>query len=63
VFEKFFRVNNSRTGGLGLGLSIVKGLVEAHKGKVKVENLNAGGAKFTVSIPSDIPDMKELKLE
>lgn len=63
VFEKFFRVNSSRTGGLGLGLSIVKGLVEAHKGKVKVENLKTGGAKFTIAIPSEIPDMKELKLE
>jgi K+-sensing histidine kinase KdpD len=63
VFDKFFRVDNSRTGGLGLGLSIVKGLVDAHKGTVKAENLKTGGAGFTVSIPTEITDMKEIKLE
>ena len=63
VFNKFFRVDNSRAGGLGLGLSIVKGLVEAHHGKVMVENKRAGGAKFTITIPSEIPDMKKIKLE
>jgi two-component system sensor histidine kinase KdpD len=63
VFNKFFRVDNSRAGGLGLGLSIVKGLVEAHKGTVRVENKNAGGAKFTITIPTEIPDMKKIKLE
>lgn len=63
VFNKFFRVDNLKAGGLGLGLSIVKGLVEAHKGKVKVENLNTGGAKFTLTIPTEIPDMKKINLE
>ncbi|MCU0461004.1 MAG: ATP-binding protein [Bacteroidales bacterium] len=63
VFNKFFRVDNSKTGGLGLGLSIVKGLVEAHKGTVKVENLQSGGARFTIYIPSEIPDMKKIKSE
>lgn len=63
VFNKFFRVDNSRTGGLGLGLSIVKGLVEAHKGKVGVENLQSGGARFTIKIPSEVPDMIKIKSE
>jgi K+-sensing histidine kinase KdpD len=63
VFDKFFKVDNSRTGGLGLGLSIVKGLAEAHKGTVKAENLKTGGARFTVYIPTEITDMKEIKLE
>ena len=63
VFNKFFRVDNSRAGGLGLGLSIVKGLVEAHKGTVRVENKKTGGAKFTITIPTEIPDMKKIKLE
>jgi two-component system sensor histidine kinase KdpD len=63
VFIKFFRVDNSRAGGLGLGLSIVKGLVEAHKGTVRVENIKTGGAKFTITIPTEIPDMKRIKLE
>ena len=62
VFDKFFRVNSSRTGGLGLGLSIVKGLVEAHRGTVEVENRTESGAKFTIMIPSEIPDMKIINL-
>jgi K+-sensing histidine kinase KdpD len=63
VFKKFFRVDTQRTGGLGLGLSIVKGLVEAHKGMVKVENRQEGGARFTIAIPTEIPDMKKINFE
>jgi len=63
VFEKFYKVNNSKSEGLGLGLSIVKGLAEAHQGTVKAENLLTGGARFTISIPTEIPDMIEIKLE
>ena len=63
VFDNFFKVDNSKTGGLGLGLSIVKGLVEAHKGTVKVENLLTGGAAFTVTIPTEITDMTEINVE
>jgi len=63
VFDKFFRVEDSGTGGLGLGLSIVKGIIEAHKGTVKVGNLAEGGAEFTIMIPSEIPEMNGLKLE
>ena len=63
VFDKFFKVDNSKAGGLGLGLSIVKGLVEAHKGTVKVENLPAGGAVFTVTIPTEITDMTVINVE
>ena len=63
VFDKFFRVNSSKSGGLGLGLSIVKGLVEAHNGTVKVENKNSGGARFIITIPTEIPDMTVIRLE
>ena len=62
VFDKFFRVDGTKSGGLGLGLSIVKGLVESHNGTVSVENGLNGGAIFTVAIPSDIPDMEDLKM-
>jgi K+-sensing histidine kinase KdpD len=57
VFRKFFKVDSRKTGGLGLGLSIVKGFVEAHKGVIVVENVVTGGAKFTIKIPSEIPEM------
>jgi K+-sensing histidine kinase KdpD len=59
VFKKFFRADGTRTGGLGLGLSIVKGFVEAHSGSVNVSNIMDGGARFSILIPSDKPDMRE----
>ncbi|MGE5406778.1 MAG: ATP-binding protein [Methanosarcina sp.] len=58
IFTKFYRVDSTRAGGLGLGLSIVKGLVEAHKGTISVENSPEGGAVFTILIPTEIPDME-----
>lgn len=57
VFRKFFRVDEKRTGGLGLGLSIVKGFVEAHNGSIKVENRKKGGAMFTIKIPTPSPEI------
>ena len=60
VFKKFFRADGSKTGGLGLGLSIVKGFVEAHNGSITVENATKGGAKFSIKIPSEKPDIKNL---
>ncbi len=51
VFDKFWRYKADKTGGLGLGLSIVKGFVEAHKGSVIVENRKNGGTCFTIKIP------------
>jgi two-component system sensor histidine kinase KdpD len=60
AFRKFFRVDVNKTGGLGLGLSIVKGFVEAHNGTIIVENLPNSGAKFTIKIPSEIPDIKNI---
>jgi K+-sensing histidine kinase KdpD len=61
VFKKFFRVDSNKTGGLGLGLSIAKGFVEAHDGTISVENVEKKGAVFTIQIPTEIPDMKNLQ--
>ena len=49
LFEKFYRGDNRKTGGLGLGLSIARGLIEAHGGKLTVENRDGGGARFTIT--------------
>jgi two-component system sensor histidine kinase KdpD len=57
IFDKFYRVEGSKAGGTGLGLSIAKGFVEAHKGTIMAENRQNGGAKFTVIIPSEIPEV------
>lgn len=52
VFEKFYRLPNTKAGGTGLGLSIVKGFVEALNGEVKIQNIKGGGAVFTIDIPA-----------
>jgi two-component system, OmpR family, sensor histidine kinase KdpD len=51
VFHKFSRKKEARTGGSGLGLSIVKGFTEALGGTVTLERGNMGGACFTILIP------------
>jgi two-component system, OmpR family, sensor histidine kinase KdpD len=63
LFDKFYRLPNTKTGGSGLGLSIVKGFIEAHHGKIKVENNKTGGAKFTIEIPAEISYLKNFKNE
>jgi two-component system sensor histidine kinase KdpD len=63
VFDKFYRLKNSRTGGTGLGLSIVKGFVEAHDGRVILENRAKGGARFTIIIPAETSYLNNLKNE
>jgi len=55
LFERFYRTEFSRArdkGGSGLGLSIVKTIVEAHDGTVEAFNRPEGGACFIVAIPS-----------
>ncbi|MDX2600650.1 HAMP domain-containing sensor histidine kinase [Streptomyces caniscabiei] len=54
VFDRFWRAEKSRsrrTGGSGLGLSIVRQFVEAHDGTVTVGSTPGGGAEFTVRLP------------
>lgn len=60
VFNKFYRGKESVAGGVGLGLSIVKGFVEAHKGTVKAENRQNGGALFSIRIPVETSDPKTI---
>ena len=62
VFDKFYRLNNSKTGGTGLGLSIVKGFVEAHNGTVTLENV-PHGSRFTIEIPAETSYINNLKNE
>jgi PAS domain S-box-containing protein len=52
IFERFERAVSSRNyGGLGLGLYIVKRIVEAHGGSVRVESVPGAGATFYVDLP------------
>jgi signal transduction histidine kinase len=53
IWERLYRSDKSRTQrGLGLGLSLVKAVVEAHHGKVTVTSRVAGGSTFTVTLPT-----------
>ncbi len=63
VFDKFYRLKSTSTGGTGLGLSIVKGFTEAMNGKVYLENLPQGGAKFTIEIPCEFSQNTHLENE
>ncbi|MQA01562.1 MAG: PAS domain-containing protein [Streptosporangiales bacterium] len=54
VFTRFWR-GNHRRGNTGLGLYIVKGLVEAHRGTIALGRSAAGGAMFRFSLPAGSP--------
>ncbi len=54
VFERFYRADKSHSSdgnSIGLGLSIVKWIAEAHAGNVSFENIKTGGSIFSVSLP------------
>jgi two-component system sensor histidine kinase KdpD len=55
IFDKFYRLHVSKNrAGIGLGLSICKGIIEAHKGKIWVESSGENRNRFIFSLP--IPD-------
>ncbi|UVI35451.1 sensor histidine kinase [Brevibacterium spongiae] len=58
IFERFYRLDVSRTrdtGGSGLGLSIVKAIVENHHGAISVHETPGGGATFRIDLPISEP--------
>jgi signal transduction histidine kinase len=57
IFGPFWR--GGRAGGTGLGLHIVKGLVEAHGGTIEVDDAAGGGARFRVLLPAGSPPYAE----
>lgn len=63
AFEKFYRLPSSKAGGSGLGLSIVKGFVEALHGKITLQNIEPHGARFTIEIPSETSYINHLNNE
>ena len=61
LFEKFYRGDDRKTGGLGLGLSIARGLIEAHGGRLTVENRDGGGARFVIRLPVRVTNMNGME--
>ena len=56
VFDKFYRRPGTAPGGLGLGLSIARQLVEAHSGQIVAQNREDGtGARFSIRLPIGEP--------
>jgi len=61
LFEKFYRGDDRKTGGLGRGLSIARGLIEAHGGTLTVENRDGGGARFVIKLPVRVTNMNGME--
>jgi two-component system sensor histidine kinase KdpD len=53
IMQPFFQstVDHSRHGQVGLGLAIARGIIEAHDGRMWVEDTPGGGATFAISLP------------
>jgi two-component system sensor histidine kinase KdpD len=62
IFEKFTRgARESATPGVGLGLAISRAIVEAHRGKIWVEDNPGGGARFCFTLPLGTPPPASLE--
>jgi two-component system sensor histidine kinase KdpD len=51
VFDKFVRIEGSQTDGLGLGLAIVRGIIEAQNGTIVIGDGQNGGTRVTITVP------------
>jgi len=56
LFQRFHRSGSSESGGLGLGLYIVRMLTEAHGGAIQFSSATGTGSTFTVSLPRELPE-------
>ncbi len=55
VFQKFYRMGDSKVAGFGLGLSYVQQVARLHRGKAGVRNTAQGGALFWIRLPGALP--------
>ncbi len=65
IFEKFYRSSTAKTKetrGVGLGLTLVKNIVEAHRGSIEVQSEEGQGSTFTLKIPLGEPSEGSLSV-
>jgi len=66
IFERFYQIESSLTrehGGAGLGLAIVRGMVEVCGGNISVESFKDQGTTFTLTLPLDNTHLEARKLK
>jgi signal transduction histidine kinase len=65
IFEAFYRVegHSEQAGGVGLGLSLVKQIAEAHGGSVACDAREGGGSRFLVRLPAESGEARGLEAE
>jgi len=51
IFEKFYQLDPDREGGVGLGLTICRGIIESHGGRIWVDARSGGGSSFRFTLP------------
>jgi two-component system sensor histidine kinase KdpD len=56
IFDKFYRLERGGVSGAGIGLSICRGIVQAHGGRVWVEQRDGGGSVFRFTLPVEPRD-------
>ena len=58
IFQEFYRVDDPKvrqTGGSGLGLAVVKHIIDGHTGKLKVDSQPGRGSTFSIHLPVQVP--------
>ena len=54
IFERFAQGGDGEVGAAGLGLSIVRDIVQAHGGRIHLESEPGGGSRFTLELPMPV---------
>jgi len=62
VFERYYRGSNtSGIGGSGVGLSLVRSIVDLHKGAISLESTEGAGSRFTLRLPAASPEPRSAR--